>query len=253
MVTNSFSGDRTRLNDNSTPLLDKDTRNFQTSALKRSMPKIKAAAGQIASAIILAGGKSSRMGRDKASLILDGEFLLERLIRVTSPLVSDIVIMLYQGQNLPCAFNSVDTNIILGRDSVSHQGPLQGISDAADLLPQYSELVFVLACDLPFLTTGWLEKMLSALIESPEIDIVVSKQGQFLNPLIAVYRKHVFMKVESYLEIDKRSCLVLLDENPHKSLEPPSGFPTILSNINTPDDYEAALQELRSNPTSPPV
>ncbi len=199
------------------------------------------------SAIILAGGKSSRMGKDKASLILKGESLVERLVRIVSPLVANIVIMLHPNQKVPGSFKSINTNITMGRDSIPHQGPLQGISDAMNLLPQDSKFVIVLACDLPFLVTNWLQKLISVLREMPKTDAVVSKDGPFLNPLIAIYRRSVLESATDHIKAGKRSCLALLDNCSYHHLELPQKDAMVLTNINTPEEYQQALKQINRN------
>lgn len=202
---------------------------------------------QNVAAVILAGGKSSRMGRDKASLVFDGESLVERLARIVSPLVSHIIIMLHPEQKIPGSFDSVDAEVIIGRDSVPHQGPLQGIADAAELLPLDTEFAMVTACDLPFLHTEWLGEMVSAMSRSPELDAVVSREGPFLNPLIALYRKSVLQNATHCLKAGKSSCLALLDQCPYHCLELPKSASLILTNINTPEDYRQALNLKKSH------
>jgi molybdenum cofactor guanylyltransferase len=155
--------------------------------------------------------------------------------------------MLHQDQELPGDFSAIDANIIVGRDSIPQQGPLQGISDATDLLPQETEYVFVLACDLPFLETGWLKIMLSRLTESTSTEVVVSDEGSFLNPLIAVYKKSVLEKAGSYLDAGKRSCQVLLDHHKKCCLDSGGSSPLVLSNVNTPEEYERALKMFESD------
>ncbi|MCP4751003.1 MAG: molybdenum cofactor guanylyltransferase [Proteobacteria bacterium] len=186
-------------------------------------------------AILLAGGRSSRMGRDKAALEIDGTYLLERLIKTVSPLVSRIVVMLSADQVLPFDVSSVGDNIEVGRDSRAGQGPLQGIADALQFLNSELNSIFVLTCDLPYLTTDWLRTMPPALIRG--VDAVCAEHDGFVNPLLALYRKEVLLCAPQFLAADQRSCLVLIRGQRLTRLAAPSDNPLVCTDINTPQEY----------------
>jgi len=95
-------------------------------------------------AILLAGGLSSRMGRDKASLEIGGRTMLERLLLILRPLVAETVVMRAPGQILPRISRELQDWIKLGMDSVAERGPLQGIVDALPLLSSEIDKVFLL-------------------------------------------------------------------------------------------------------------
>lgn len=195
-------------------------------------------------AIILAGGLSSRMGSDKALLPFGDEMLLERLIRVVNPLTDQIVVMLSQMLELPEAFQQKQPTVMIGRDREKEQGPMQGIADALEFLPDSIQYAFVLSCDLPFLTTEWLEFMLRSLKQSARIDVVCAKQDAYLNPLIAVYRKPILQQANTLLHQGQRSCLALMDSCAVLPLVPTPQQAYKLSNINTPEEYQWALEHL---------
>ncbi len=198
-------------------------------------------------AILLAGGQSSRMGRDKAGLQIGGQTLLERLIRTVSPLVSHIVTMLSFEQKLPFIPPTLRNLIDAGRDSKAGQGPMRGIVDALPLLSSNVNIVFVLTCDLPYLTTAWLMTMQQSL--SRDIDIVCADNNGFINPLIAVYRKDVLSRAPDILASGQRSCLALLNEQSLIRLPAPPNNPLVCQDINTPEEYQEALRNLSA--TSP--
>ena len=76
-------------------------------------------------AIILAGGRSSRMGEDKASLEISGKSMVERLLLKLSPIVAEVVVMRAPGQTIPNIPKELQGRIQVGRDSVKDRGPLQ--------------------------------------------------------------------------------------------------------------------------------
>ena len=110
-------------------------------------------------AIILAGGRSTRMGEDKASLEISGKSMVERLLLKLSPIVAEVVVMRAPGQTMPNIPKELQGRIQVGRDSVKDRGPLQGIVDALPLLNSAIDKVFLLTCDLPYITTEWLQTL----------------------------------------------------------------------------------------------
>ena len=95
-------------------------------------------------AIILAGGRSSRMGKDKASLKISGKSMIERLLLELSPLVAQVVVIRAPGQTIPNIPKELKDRTLVGWDSVKDRGPLQGIVDALPLLNAEIEKVFLL-------------------------------------------------------------------------------------------------------------
>ena len=85
-------------------------------------------------AILLAGGHSSRMGKDKASLEIEGQTMLERLLVTLRPLVAETVVVRAGGQTLPRISQELKTWIKVGWDVEEGRGPLQGIVDGLPLL-----------------------------------------------------------------------------------------------------------------------
>ena len=85
-------------------------------------------------AILLAGGLSSRMGQDKATLEIEGQTMLERLLVALRPLVAETVVIRGVGQTLPRISQELKAWIKVGWDAEEGRGPLQGIVDALPLL-----------------------------------------------------------------------------------------------------------------------
>ena len=195
-------------------------------------------------AIVLAGGKSSRMGQDKALLKVRAETLLEVVYRSVKPLVSQSVLMLSQTLEIPGIIEKLPGQITVGRDSQIEQGPLQGIADAMNLLPATGHLVYVVSCDLPYLTTQWLAGLRETLLASANAEIVCSALDGYQNPLIAVYRYGIISKAKKLIAENKRSCLALLDDQIVISKVPTAEETSVIANINTPHEYQQVLAEL---------
>src|SRR5262245_44208050 len=98
-----------------------------------------------AGGIILCGGRSSRMGRPKAWLPIGGKTMLQRVVRVLHEVVSPVVVVAAEGQDVPPL--SADVEII--RDEQADRGPLQGLVTGMRALKNRVSIVYVSSCDAP--------------------------------------------------------------------------------------------------------
>ena len=110
--------------------------------------------------IILAGGKSSRMGTDKALFVLNGSTFLDHIIRALEPLVDDILIISNDERHSTYNLKRV-------RDTIADAGPISGLH--AGLTNSVTENNLVLSCDIPLIETS----MLEVLLQNNEDDIDV--------------------------------------------------------------------------------
>jgi molybdenum cofactor guanylyltransferase len=145
-------------------------------------------------AIILAGGKSSRMGSDKASLDLAGETLLARVTRIVADAVATVVVVAAPGQMIP----SLDARIRVVRDEVPDEGPLRGISAGMAALDGEVEAVFVGTTDAPFLHSAFISR-LATLRDAGNHDAVIPRVDGSDHPLSAVYALRVRKTVDTLL------------------------------------------------------
>ena len=131
--------------------------------------------------VVLAGGKSRRMGRDKASLRLGSITLLEETVRPLEGMFDDILIAVSAGQSLP------PVPWRTAEDEVSGQGPLRGI--LTGLRNARHPSAFVLACDMPGLSPAVVRKIIAA---SRGADVAIAANEDALKePLLGVYKKTV--------------------------------------------------------------
>jgi len=187
------------------------------------------------SAIILAGGKSSRMGRAKALLEFDGEPLITHLVRGLSHLFGETVIVAAPGQELP------PLEATLVRDEVAYQGPVGGIYYG--LKAVRGEAGFVTSCDVAFLNAPLIAHMVAQISNH---DVVVPYWEERFQPLHAVYRRSVLPLLAGQLERGELRPVYLFDKVRTLKIgadEIRSFDPEGLSffNMNSPADYEAAL------------
>ncbi len=153
------------------------------------------------SAVLLAGGKSTRMGRDKALLPLPHSNLLlwQRQLRVLEDLRPDEIF--WSGPPRP----GLPANLRVVADEISDAGPLAGISACLDLTS--SDLLVVLAIDLPLMTSSFLKDLLKRC--SSDQGVVV-RNGDFFEPLAAIYPKRLHALARKQLKCGRYALQDLL-------------------------------------------
>lgn len=137
------------------------------------------------SAIVLCGGRSTRMGRDKASLPFGGEPLLSRVVRIVRQTAGDVVLVAREGQALPEGFEAV-------RDPAEGLGPLAGLM--VGLRYVKADRAFVTACDAPFLRPALIERLVDL---SAGYDAAVPEIDGHLMVAAAVYARSIAPVVEA--------------------------------------------------------
>jgi molybdenum cofactor guanylyltransferase len=192
-------------------------------------------------ALILCGGKSSRMGRDKATLPFGSELMLQRVVRLVCEVIAptNVVVVAARHQALP----ELPPDISIARDANEFRGPLQGIATGLRTIGDRIDAVYVTACDVPHLRPAWIDRMFSLL---GDFDAAVPNDGQRLHPLAAVYRPSVLPTIEKLLAADRLRPVFLFDEVPTRvvpaaDIRPVDPQLATLENLNSPEEYQAAL------------
>ena len=197
---------------------------------------------KVGSAIVLAGGKSSRMGRPKAMLPFGGEPLIVQVIGRLKPLFPDIVVVAAPGQELP------DLPATLVRDEVAYQGPVGGIRYGLEACR--SGAAFVTSCDVPFLSVSLVAHLAGRL---PGHDVVVPRWEGRLQPLHAVYRRSVVPLLQQQLQRGELRPVSLYDkvrtlkveEEEIRTVDPEGSS---FFNMNTPEEYDRAVARWGETP-----
>jgi molybdenum cofactor guanylyltransferase len=191
-------------------------------------------------AFILAGGKSSRMGMDKAFIVLDGSALLVRALAVARSVATDVRIV--SGKPGDAAkFRSYAPVV----EDVFHDcGPLGGI-DAA-LQASTAELNLLLAVDMPFVS-GQLLRFLIARARSSISTVTVPRAGGRSQPLCAVYRRAFADVAEKALragryKIDALFHNVATDSIGDAELHAAGFSASMFRNLNTPEELDEAVR-----------
>jgi molybdopterin-guanine dinucleotide biosynthesis protein A len=194
---------------------------------------------------ILAGGASSRMGRDKGLLDFGGVPLILHTARLLEPLVAEVTVVGFPGRYAKLGLRAIadDAQAKCGPDG-PNCGPLAGI--AAALATTRSSWNLIVACDLPYLSAKWLDWLLSRASRSRG-DVVIPRTEHGIEPLAAVYRRECGGPIAAALARGVRKVSDAIEELRMDFVYPrewrgidSSG--TILRNMNAPGDYQEALK-----------
>ncbi len=142
--------------------------------------------------IILAGGKSSRLGQSKALQVVEGKSLIQWVVDRLAILSTEIIIATAHGEAIPC---SSAVRIKTVADIYPGKGPLVGIYSG--LIASSSSRAIVVGCDTPFLSVSLLEYMTQL---SSTFDVVVPRIKKKVEPLCAVYSKSCLAPIQRLLE-----------------------------------------------------
>lgn len=154
------------------------------------------------SAIILAGGKSSRMGFDKQLIKIGDKLIVDYLAERLKRHFREIIVVTNR-QDLYC-----DKDYILKRDIFFGLGPMAGIH--AGLLEISSDAAFVIACDMPNVNDDFLE-YLKKLFEEKEVDGIISVAGDFIEPMNGIYGKNIVDCLETCLKKRELKLKIAID------------------------------------------
>lgn len=188
------------------------------------------------SGFITAGGRSSRMGQDKAWMRLGGSTMIERVIDALKPVTASISIIAnkeeYKNLGLP-----------VFRDTYAEIGPLEAIRTALANSP--TRRVLLVGCDLPFITSE-LFSFLLRLEGDHQAVVPIAADGR-LAPLCAVYTTDSLSEVTSLIESGERKVARLFDRIPTRfigfdELNHLKGSSLFFENINTPEEFSRAIK-----------
>jgi len=195
---------------------------------------------------VLCGGKSTRMGVSKATLPFGPETMLQRVVRLLGTVVSPIVVVAARDQSLP----ELPGGVKITHDEREQRGPLEGLRAGLKALPNSVEVAYITSCDVPLLEPAFVTRMVELLGDR---DIAVMEIDGFPHPLSAVYRRDTLPHVEALLGKDKLRPVFLFDAVRTRRVRPEemlSVDPQLrtLRNLNTREDYLAALSEAGYQP-----
>jgi molybdopterin-guanine dinucleotide biosynthesis protein A len=183
-------------------------------------------------AFIIAGGKSSRMGQDKAFLVLEGKTLIDHAIAQAKSIAEEVFIV------GPAATFSAYGRIV--KDIFPGCGPLGGIHAA--LRRSRSEYSLVLPLDMPLVTPEFLRFMLQKALTT-QATVTVPRAHDGYQPLCAIYRSSFAELAEAALKQNRcridalfpadSTCIIGAEEMQQNGFDP-----RMFDNLNSPEDYE---------------
>lgn len=188
------------------------------------------------SAIILAGGRSTRMGVDKAALELAGRPLLQHVIEIVSGLAAEVIVVTRPRQQLPALPDAVR----VVEDAIPDKGPLAGLLTGLEAASAFPALA--VACDMPLLKPALLHRLVELAADHAA---VVPVRGGLPEPLCAVYGAGCVEAIRRRLARDELKMTGFLgdvdtlyvSETVWHQLDPEGAS---FLNINTPADLESA-------------
>lgn len=180
------------------------------------------------SAYILAGGKSSRFGSDKAQHVVDGDTMLERIYRAIAAAGFNAIYVIGRSE-----FPGLDPKSCI-QDKVSDKGPLGGIYTA--LSHTTSDRVFVISCDLPYVSSELIQSFVAT--GNKYKHVIVSVEGR-VQPLFGIFHKDGARKLEELIEQNELKVMrfiesldaAIIDASTLKGYTKKS-----LTNVNTQQD-----------------
>jgi molybdopterin-guanine dinucleotide biosynthesis protein A len=199
--------------------------------------------------IVLCGGRSSRMGRPKAWLPFGDATLLQRAVRVLQTVVDPVVVVAAPGQDLP----ALPDGVLIARDDRDYLGPLNGLAAGLAAIAGRADAAYLSSCDVPFLRSTFVRRIIDRLGDA---DICMPYVDGYRHPLAAVYRLNVLPAIRALLAAGRLRPVFLCEAQSTRLLAA-SEFADVdpdlqsLRNLNTPEDYQAALRELAHAPAGP--
>jgi molybdenum cofactor guanylyltransferase len=183
--------------------------------------------------IILAGGKNSRMGLNKAFLKIDGIRLVEKTLNVYRQIFTEIIIV----TNDPIAYIEFADAIII-TDIHTGKGPLGGIYTG--LFYANNSHAFISACDMPFLNKDFILYLIEQI---GKYDIVVPKPPEGFQALHAIYSRNCLFAIKRMIDADelkisklyKEARLLSITDEIIKPYQKDGNF---FLNINTPEELK---------------
>jgi molybdopterin-guanine dinucleotide biosynthesis protein A len=194
--------------------------------------------------IVLAGGRSTRMGTPKAALAWRGTTLLAHVCDVlATALESPVVVVRAPGQQLP----PLPTTVEVVQDAVEGRGPLQGIAAGLAAVASRAEAAYVSSTDVPLLQPAFVRRVVESLDD--DVDVALPVTAGHHQPLAAAYRTSLVPLLESLLAQDVRRPAELFARCRVRELDE-SDLPELASlrNVNDPQEYARVVAESRLHP-----
>ena len=191
------------------------------------------------SAVVLAGGKSSRFGRDKAEMEFSGQRVLDGLIVTLRKFpFQKLAVVSAQGQEREWPEPLVSLS-----DDQEGLGPVGGIVTA---LRHFPGGILVTACDMPLVSGALIEWLLGYY--DAHADAVIPRHRGGIEPLFGIYEKSFLPAIEESIQAGRYALHFIIEEANVRFVEVPEPFSARFANVNTAEDYKR-MQEVMTKKT----
>ena len=192
--------------------------------------------------VILAGGESTRMGKNKAFIEINGKRIIDRTVSLFREIFDDVLLV----TNTPLDYIELKVRIVT--DLVSGKGSLGGIYTG--LFFSSSPKAFFVGCDMPFLDRRVIQYFLGL---AQTADIVVQRTKDYWQPLHAIYPRTLLKPIERLLQQGELKIIkayqgMRVREVTGEELKPFDPDLHTLSNINTPEELKKLLETYPNTP-----
>lgn len=196
-------------------------------------------------AVVLCGGKSSRLGIDKTQLIFRDQTFLERVVEQVGNVCDPVIVV----GDIDFEFHTLPEKVLIDRDKAADKGPLEGIRVGLERLSEEVDYAFVTSCDVPMLQPN----LIAHLFEQVgQYQAVVPFEGERLFGMTAVYRTELHNPIRKRIEANELrvSDLAgafksnLVDVKSLTSIDPALDS---MTNINSAEDYWTLLNRFGLN------
>lgn len=186
--------------------------------------------------VILAGGRSERMGSDKWALVVDGMPLLELQIRRILKGFPKVVVVTRETKKVAMLLLRVKDKIQIVEDGYKQVAPIFGIRTAFDACA--GDGIFAMACDMPFVTASAMEHVIS---QSTGFDACCVES----EPLFCCYLRSCVPKVDFFIREREYSLTELLQQlHTNRIILSDAGL--LFANLNTPQDLQSHIEDIRT-------
>lgn len=188
-----------------------------------------------ATAVILAGGKSTRLGYDKQTLRINGNYLIDRILELLTPVFKEVIIV----SNNPDFHRDRDCRV--ASDTFQDSGPLGGLH--AGLEAASFPVCYLTACDMPWISVPYMVYLLECYRAQLEVEVIITGFGKMVEPMNGLYAKSLTPRIGSLIGNQRLKMTALIDQAnayvvPESVARRYSPDWRMFHNINTPEDWE---------------
>lgn len=193
-------------------------------------------------AILLSGGKSRRMGKDKEKLNFKGVYLIDTITENLSYHFKEIVIVSNDLDFFKDRYKKYDNNIIIKEDIIKDMGLCAGLYTG--LISSSNKDNFLIACDMPYFNHDYIDFLKNKTYKKA----LVYDDGKYLEPFFALYKKDLISDIENYLNKGRRSINGFLKEISattinFEDIKNFNNIEKIFRNLNYPEDWKVYIKE----------